>query len=324
MKKALIIGSNSSHSKFENGMVIRQTTIKKFLIEEGFEVEIFQPDFDLKSKSFNLVVTLSVRKVSLAFKLCTKNSGVWIDFCDSWLYQRFAWTTGLRLKLVGFIESFVLLRNRTKLRDCLVTYISPLDLNLDRALHTILDISETKVMMNSYTSIIVKHNPLDPKRLVFVGNGRYFPNLLAILELSLIIGPRISSKNHDWNVNVYGAGWPSWVKLLPNISLHGYTAENDIYSISDIHLAPMRQRAGIKNKILIPLAAGIPVVAYGACINGIENSNNLYVATTTSEYAKILLGLLESSGLSNSEPYNKNQSYTVSQDILNWTRRIAE
>jgi len=179
-------------------------------------------------------------------------------------------------------------------------------------------------MVNSNRPIIVKHNPLGSKRLVFVGNGRYFPNLLAILELSLIIGPRISSKNHDWNVNVYGAGWPSWVKLLPNIRLHGYTAENDIYLISDIHLAPMRQRAGIKNKILIPLAAGIPVVAYGACINGIENSNNLYVATTTSEYAKILLSLLESSGSSNSEPYKNMHSYTVSQDILNWTRMVVE
>ena len=115
-----------------------------------------------------------------------------------------------------------------------------------------------------------------------------------------------------------GSGWPKWVKFLPNLFFNGYQEESNIYSQLDIHLAPMRQRAGIKNKIVLPLTAGLPVVAYKSGVNGIDNCDNLFISDSISGFISILSSIINQNHFNLYIDNKIDVKFEVKQNISNW------
>jgi hypothetical protein len=320
MKSALILGTESSRTKFKNGGMIRQRTIEKILQNEGFRIEVYSENLPNSAGPWDVIVVFSPRRIGLVKKLSKDKSRVWLDFCDSWVYSRFSWTTGPRLFLIGLADAFFLISRRKQFRDCLITYISLYDQEKDRLLLKFLGISRSEVLGNAQEPIKISPQYSFQRRLVFSGDGKYFPNLLAVIELSLLIMPKLAKKIPHKKVNLYGSGWANWVSFLPNLSIVGFTNESLMYSEADVHLAPMRQRAGVKNKIAIPLSLGISVIAYSKAINGVRSSKNLFVASSVKEFAGLIFEVLEKEKLNLSNLFIGEDNHEVNSNIVDWIR----
>jgi hypothetical protein len=286
-KKSSILDTKSSSSRFTNGGLIRRQSIERVLRFEGYKVEIYKPRNDYAEASWDLIVVLGPKNIGQAFKLAATNTKVWIDFCDSWVYQRFSWTTGPRLFFVGLVEIIFILWNRNRFKSILVTYISNVDLIMDKFLHRFIGVNRPLVLENCWETPQFEISKKSEKRLVFIGDGGYFPNVLAALELSLLIAPRISKVKEMRTVHIYGYGWPRWISNFPNLRFHGYQDAKLLYLSGDIHLAPLRQRSGVKNKIVMPLTLGLPVIAYKRSLNGVPKSPSLFSADSISEFVAL-------------------------------------
>lgn len=320
MKRALILGTKSSRSKLKNGGTIRQRTIEQILQNEGFCIDVYSDELPKSAGPWDVIVAFSPRKVGLVDKLASDDTRKWLDMCDSWVYSRFSWTTGPRLLLIGLIDAFFMISKRQHFSDCLITYISLYDQRKDRRLHNFLGVSRLAIFGNAQEN--TKLSPLfsAERRMVFSGDGKYFPNVLAVLELSLVIIPKLAKKLPKRKVNLYGDGWANWISFLPNISLMGFANESSMYSKTDVHLAPMRQRAGVKNKIAIPLSLGIPVIAYSQAINGVISSENLFVANSVREFADLIFEVLENGESIYSKSINGEVNQALNSNLLDWIR----
>jgi hypothetical protein len=318
LKKALIIESKSSSSQFKNGGTIRQKTIESVLRFEGYEVNYLKSGNFSEKTSWDVIVILSLRNFYLARKVKKSNTKIWLDLCDSWVYSRFSLTTGPRLFFIGLFEIMVLLTYRSVFSSCLVTYISPLDIKLDRNFLRLLLVKQVSVLRNNFNLGNVRLNPSSKKRLVFFGDGNYFPNVLAALELSLRISRSFKKYKISEPIQIYGGNWPKWIGLLPNIQLKGFQAEDDLYSLGDIHLAPMRQKAGIKNKIEIPISLGLPVVAFAQSINGIPESPNLYSCSSKRAFLISISRAFENQNNMSSDSINVGSRFNVDSVIVEW------
>ena len=322
MKKALIIESKSSSSQFKNGGTIRQKTIESVLRFEGYEVNYLKSSNLSCETSWDVIVILSLRKFYLARKVKKSNTKIWLDLCDSWVYSRFSLTTGPRLFFIGLFEIAVLLTNRSVFSNCFVTYISPLDIKLDRNFLRILLVKQVSVLRNNWNLGNIRLNPTSKKRLVFLGEGNYFPNVLAALELSLRFSTSFKKYKISEPVQIFGGNWPKWVGLLPNIQLKGFKAEEDLYFLGDIHLAPMRQKAGIKNKIEIPISLGLPVVAFTQSINGIPKSPNLYSCSSKRDFLTSISKAFNNEKIMLSDSMEVDSRFNVDNVIVEWLNTI--
>ena len=100
--------------------------------------------------------------------------------------------------------------------------------------------------------------------LIFVGNLNVFHNIDAIKFLVQDIMPLIREKKPDCKLTVVGAGESREVRDLtqqPNVTLRGFVDElNDALNEATLFVAPLRFSAGVQNKVLEAMAAGVPVV----------------------------------------------------------------
>jgi hypothetical protein len=121
-------------------------------------------------------------------------------------------------------------------------------------------------------------------------------------------------------IHVYGNSWPKWINFLPNIIYHGFEEKSKVYFPMDIHLAPMRQKAGIKNKIVIPLISGLKVVAYESGINGIPIGQNLTICKNSSDFVRGLSQLLEMQINQRVKDLPKVPEFKLNPNIINWIK----
>lgn len=320
MKTALILETKSSGSKFKNGSTIRQKLIEQILQKEGYSTFKYSEKISNIGGSWDVIVTFSPRRIGLVNKLSNNQSRVWMDFCDSWVYSRFSWTTGPRLVLIGLVDLFFVISKRRHFEDCLITYISLYDMEKDRRLLKFLRVFRVEILGNAQKSTKISSGYSGERRLVFVGDGKYFPNLLAVLELSLLIMPRLVKKIPHKKIYLLGGGWANWISYLPNLSFVGFTNESLMYTEIDVHLAPLRQRAGVKNKVAIPLSLGIPVVAYRQALNGIGSSDNLFVANSVRDFEGQIIKALKNGKTDLSKASLAQSSHELNPNILNWIR----
>jgi hypothetical protein len=288
MKKALIIETTSSASNFKNGGTIRQNTVESILKSKGYEIYFLKSTFNPEEMEWDVIVIFSVRRVHLAKQISSTKTKIWLDLCDSWIYSRLSLWTGPRLLLIGFYELIIILRRRNSISKCQITYISGLDRDLDGNLLKFLGVKSVFTFNNIWNTTDITLNQSNKKRLVFTGNGNYFPNFLAVLELSLLSLFHMKRQKIKTHIDVYGSNWSNWINFLPNIHIRGFAPEADMYFAGDIHLVPLRQKAGIKNKIMVPLSLGLPVLAYKQCMNGIPNWPNFYPCNSRSDFSSKL------------------------------------
>ena len=121
--------------------------------------------------------------------------------------------------------------------------------------------------------IYPRHETTRDNRLIFVGNLNVFHNIDALRFLILEILPLIREREPNCELVVVGPGGSREVREFatkPGVQLTGFVADlNDILNTAALFIAPLRFSAGIQNKVLEAMAAGIPVVTTGNVNDGL-------------------------------------------------------
>ncbi|MCS7069986.1 MAG: glycosyltransferase family 4 protein [Anaerolinea sp.] len=113
----------------------------------------------------------------------------------------------------------------------------------------------------------------DPHRLVFVGYFSYAPNIDAAIQLARVVLPKVRAVIPQAHVVLVGSDPAPEVRALAG---DGVTVTGQVDDIrpyvrgAAAFVCPMRQGAGIKNKLLEALALASPVIATPLSLAGID------------------------------------------------------
>ncbi len=126
---------------------------------------------------------------------------------------------------------------------------------------------------------------------------RYYPNLDGVFYLVKEILPRIKDRISGVKLFIVGKDPPASVRRLasPDIVITGFVPDiKDYYLRSTVAVAPIRFGAGTLNKVLEPMALGIPVVASSIAVEGlpVKNDREVLIADTPAEFADAVVRLL--------------------------------
>ncbi len=143
-------------------------------------------------------------------------------------------------------------------------------------------------------------------RIVFSGVMNYPPNVDAALFCAHHVFPQIKLKKTSAELFIVGANPVPEVSALAKIE--GITVTGTVPDIrpflfsSALFLSPIRFGAGMKNKILAAMAAGIPVVASPCSVEGIavKPERHLLIGNTPEEIAAQCLRILDDGSLAES------------------------
>jgi sugar transferase (PEP-CTERM/EpsH1 system associated) len=137
----------------------------------------------------------------------------------------------------------------------------------------------------------------DPARIIFTGNMSYFPNVDAAYYLVRDILPKIQKSVPAAKVYIVGQNPSSGVRSLAgrDVVVTGFV--DDIraeYLKSAVAVSPVRFGAGTLNKVLEPLALGVPVVTSSMGLEGLllEAGSDLLVADDAENFAALVTRLL--------------------------------
>ncbi len=136
-----------------------------------------------------------------------------------------------------------------------------------------------------------------PFSIIFTGNMSYFPNADGIFYFVKDIFPLIEQKLPNVNLYIVGKNPPQKVCKLAqnNIIITGFVPDiRDYYIRSRVAIAPIRFGAGTLNKILEPIALGVPVVATSIGVEGLllKDGTDLLVADSANDFANAVIAIL--------------------------------
>lgn len=112
----------------------------------------------------------------------------------------------------------------------------------------------------------------DPYQMVFVGNLGYAPNVDAAHLLATEVLPRVRAVFPNAALDLVGTNPSAAVQALaaPGVTVTGWVDDVRPYlARAGVFVAPLVLGAGIKNKILEALAAGVPVAGTPEALSGI-------------------------------------------------------
>lgn len=112
------------------------------------------------------------------------------------------------------------------------------------------------------------------KVLSFHGKLSYVANRLALMKISRVLIPNLDAESYE--VQVAGAGAEKLKALHPRIKFVGFV--EDIVGhlrSADLSIFPIEISAGLSNKILESLAAGVPAIATPQVAAGLPDISNL-------------------------------------------------
>jgi sugar transferase (PEP-CTERM/EpsH1 system associated) len=143
----------------------------------------------------------------------------------------------------------------------------------------------------------------DGRTLIFLGNMRYHANVTSVLDFVRRVMPRVWQRRPRSRLLIVGADPPAEIRRLDDdarIVVTGYVKDVRPYlARATIGVCPIVYGAGIQNKALEFMAAGLPVVASAQACSGLEArpGQHLLSATEPVEWAEAISGLLEVPGL---------------------------
>lgn len=142
----------------------------------------------------------------------------------------------------------------------------------------------------------------DPRRIICTGNMSYFPNIDGILYFVREIFPRILKEIADVRLYIVGQDPPRRIRRLAGdrVVVTGFVQDiKEYYLQSSIAIAPIRFGAGTLNKILEPMALGLPVVTTPIGVEGLPlaDGRDILIARGEDEFAASVVRLLRDADL---------------------------
>jgi len=142
--------------------------------------------------------------------------------------------------------------------------------------------------------------PID--RLVFIGQMDYWPNVDAVLWFARHVWPALSKRRPSLLWFIVGRRPARPVRALGrlrNVVVTGQVADVRPYLTTSISVAPLRMACGVPNKVLEAMAAGRPVVASPAAVDGlrVRTQEELLVADEPAQWLAAIELLLADGAL---------------------------
>ncbi len=143
--------------------------------------------------------------------------------------------------------------------------------------------------------------PANQPTLVFVGHMGVFHNIDAAGHLAHDILPRVRQSVPNVTLNLVGAEPAAQVQQLgkiPGVRVLGHVPNlNAELNKATVFVAPIRFAAGVQNKVLEGMAAGLPVVTTTAVNAGLqaEDGRHLVLADDAGQIAAAVVALLRDS-----------------------------
>lgn len=253
-----------------HGALLRVATVRAALTAAGYVVD--------DRRQACLGVAVSFATAGRVRRLSAQVPAVWLDVTDSWLL-----TDGSGLRSGDLSYGLRLLRDGSRLARMpevdLVTWISGADRSADRG--TVRGRTRLVLPQAPVPPVAAPAVPDAPGRLVLSGDWHYPPNRAGLDWFGRAVAPLV-----DVRTVLFGAGAPSgpWEVM-------GYAEdEADLYREGDLHVAPVRFGAGVKNKVLRPLLAGLPVLTTPQGAHGLRPHPLLRVSSTAAGFAAVVRG----------------------------------
>jgi len=145
----------------------------------------------------------------------------------------------------------------------------------------------------------------DRGRIIYTGNMSYYPNIDGALFLINEIFPKIKKSIAYAKLYIVGQNPPSTLKKMSgnDIIVTGFVPDiRAQYLQSVVAVAPIRFGAGTLNKILEPMALGIPVVATSVATEGLPiiDGKDVLIADSADDFADSVIRVLNDSLLQTS------------------------
>jgi sugar transferase (PEP-CTERM/EpsH1 system associated) len=142
----------------------------------------------------------------------------------------------------------------------------------------------------------------EPDRIIFTGNMSYFPNADGASFLVREVMPKIVQAVPQARLCIVGQNPPTSVRALAgkNVVVTGFVEDIRLeYLKSKVAVSPIRFGAGTLNKVLEPLALGVPVVSSSIGLRGLGlvAGTDILVANDAQEFANAVVRLLSDEGL---------------------------
>ena len=285
--RALIIGTEVATNEFESGASLRLNGIRDLLEQCKLKVTVVsrtEADDYLK-KDWDLVVLVSFATAQFLRKARKSSRLIWFDPTDSWRLTRFSLLRSGDLRQIP-----ILIRDLLRLwaapRLDMLTFITRRDAEAEKIWWA----KRLNPVVYPIQNLVRPVSPSIETRLVFVGDGKYGPNLRAMKFLTKVLDCLPTNQQ----IHVYGRGFEN---VDSRFVLHGYCTKEEMYFENDIHLAPIESGAGLKLKVAVPLSNGLRVISTPEGANGFTQNSNLFLASDEKTFA---LRVLQLSSVSNS------------------------
>ncbi|MGO1540832.1 MAG: glycosyltransferase [Luteimonas sp.] len=140
--------------------------------------------------------------------------------------------------------------------------------------------------------------------LLFVGGAGHPPNVDAARWLLEDIWPRVREQLPDCTLHIVGEGMPAALAdatpAPAGVILHGHVPDlAPLLAGTRVGLAPLRFGAGVKGKINLCMAAGMPVVATTCAAEGmhLRDRHDILVADEAPDFAGAIVALYDDQAL---------------------------
>lgn len=138
--------------------------------------------------------------------------------------------------------------------------------------------------------------PINSKKIVFIGQLNYLPNVDAVLYFYLKIFPSIKRLEPNAVFQIVGRNpHPSIIEICKDAEVTGEVADVRPYlEQAAVFVAPFRLAFGVQTKILEAMASGVPVVASWLIMQGLDAlpGKELLLENNPEKFAKRVLDLL--------------------------------
>lgn len=145
--------------------------------------------------------------------------------------------------------------------------------------------------------------PAGRRDIVFIGGFLHPPNLDAVRFFVSEVWPTLSQLRPEARFRIVGSHAPQEILSMDGqagIKVDGFVQDlGPVLAECKVSIAPLRYGAGLKGKIASSLEAGVPCVASGVAVEGmeLESESEVLIADEPEEWVRQILRLLDDESL---------------------------